>query len=98
MTWTSALQILAIPGLPMIEAGDDLATLIRNRFRSACAVHQPRRDKSRVESHGLALRSRILDHVQRRRLRACQDRQACVRLTAVMRLVIEQVQQVRPQL
>lgn len=28
MTWTSALQILAIPGLPMIEAGDDLATLV----------------------------------------------------------------------
>lgn len=28
MTCTSALQILAIPGLPMIDTGDDLATLV----------------------------------------------------------------------
>ena len=35
MSGTTKLELLALPGLPMIEAGDDLAALIAEGFKRA---------------------------------------------------------------
>jgi coenzyme F420-0:L-glutamate ligase/coenzyme F420-1:gamma-L-glutamate ligase len=41
MTRTTKLELLAIPGLPMIKAGDDLAALIAEGFSRAGLEPQP---------------------------------------------------------
>jgi len=41
MSRTAKLELLAIPGLPMIKAGDDLAALIAEGFAQAGLKPQP---------------------------------------------------------